>query len=129
VNSLCPRLVTDDRVPCLVVTARVQIPCDLAELKELFDGELHRISNVYNCAAYGLDSSCEDVVALTARTELSFIYFIRNPIKIDHPVRLDSFQEKITRNKEKVDSILAKINIVPITIERFWVEQTGRTPN
>jgi hypothetical protein len=93
------------------------------------DGELHRISNVYNCAAYSLDSSCEDVVALTARTELSFIYFIRNPIKIDHPVRLDSFQEKITRNKEKVDSILAKINIVPITIERFWVEQTGRTPN
>jgi hypothetical protein len=68
-----PWIVTDDRLPCLVLSGRVE-PASAAQLLRCaLNSSMTYISNVYNCGAFSLNRQCTLIFCADSDGQVAFI--------------------------------------------------------
>ena len=123
-----PWIVTDARLPCLVVEGHLTPMADVDQARLSLEKALTKVSNVYNCAAYRLDESCEALFCIRRSSKAALVY-IGMQARIDDQVCLEDIRNKIRASKRQIEGILSGVGSVKLTFETIRVEITGRTPN
>lgn len=121
-----PWVVTDERLPCLVVEGEISPPANVCGVKASLDKVFNRISNVYNCAAYDVDNEC-GVAFCIRRSGKAALVFIN--LDSDVTAGFDGLCEKIRAPQERIAAILAAEGAAKIKFEHMRIEITGKTPN
>jgi hypothetical protein len=122
-----PWVVTDERLPCLVVEGEISPPTNVCGVKASLDRYFTRISNVYNCAAYDLDNEC-GVAFCIRRSGKAALVFINLDSDVDDG-GFEGLREKIKGPQQRIEEIIAADGTATIKFDHLRIEITGKTPN
>jgi hypothetical protein len=123
-----PWIVTDARVPCLVVEGEVSSAVDMEKIDaELKAAGFVSIDNVYNRRAYQLDVSCDVAFCISKGGRAAIVFFGRGGKPGDDPAMV--LMKHVRAQEEKIQSFFSARMIGTIRFDRFGLEITGRNPN
>jgi hypothetical protein len=122
-----PRIVTDDRVACVIFAGQIGEPLSDRMIVELLSSRLERVLNVYNCPAFALARSCRSVLALARPAELDLAFFLSEPIELRADCDLFGLRDEVLSATDLLNKLIKESGQeCDFRFEKFWIECTGR---
>lgn len=124
-----PWIVTDERLPCLILAGHIEPTSNAGELKEVLETHAPHVSNVYNCAAFALDKACTSLFCIKKDGRVAFVN-----LRPSHPAISDDIFSEYTKEFQSAvatirDIINHNANKFSLVLEKVSIAMTGRQPN
>jgi hypothetical protein len=123
-----PWIVTDERLPCLVISGRLTKPLSAGEISGLCGRGLKIVDNVYNCMAFEIRPGCPEVFCVRPNGRCAIVV-LQLSVSLPGTEEFGAIQERVLEPVTRLNEILMTHFNSSVTLDRAHLEITGRTPN
>jgi hypothetical protein len=124
-----PWIITDAKLPCLVLSGRAEPPSGLNKLKDALNSRIPDVANVYNCQAFSLDERCTWIFCFKSDGRVAFINLEPAPTTRGTNVMQDYMRAFLDARTRITDLIRSEGVDCDLVMEKISIEMTGRNFN